>query len=324
MSAPTADELYRQGMATLPPWNYDGDDGDERFVAGVAVLREAAEAGSLDAADYLADGGEDDDERMRWCRLLAEMGEFSPLTSHLTDSERATIGVAVLAAARAGEAWAMVALADVYGMGMENGDGIDVATLDGSYGWMPGVADPAAEARRWAELASAAGFGPAHLWLADALQEDDAPRALDLVKAGLPWQPLHPVVRRRAERLLVELMDELEVDTAQRIAERERLAAAGDSGAMVWLADRFVDGSDGVVADPARARSMYAQAAAAGEVDALRELGRMCEEGLGGPVDLVAAKEHYEQAAEFGADRFARTRLVERWGLDWYAVAPDE
>lgn len=299
MTTASADELFRQGMGLLPPWNDDGDDADERFAAGVAVIRQAAEAGSLDAADYMAHGGDGDDERLRWSRLLAAMGETGPLTSHLTDGDRASIGVAVLAAARAGEAWAMLALSDVYGMGMENGDGVNVATLDGSYGWMPGVPDPDAEARRWLELAVAAGFGPAHLQLAGEVRDDEPARALDLVTAGLACEPLHPLVRRRAERLQAELLEELGLDTEEDMADIE-------------------------ATDPVRARALYAQAAAEADVDALRELGRMCEEGIGGPVDLEAAKEHYEQAAELGADPYARTRLVERWGLDWYAVGPDE
>lgn len=299
MTTASADELFQQGMRLLPPWNYEGDDRDERFAAGVSVIREAAEAGSLDAADYLAHGGADDDERMRWSRLLADMGETGPLTSHLTDSDRATMGALVLAAGRSGEAWAMLALSDVYGMGMENGDGVNVATLDGSYGWMPAVPDPDAEARRWLELAVAAGFGPAQLRLAGDVRAGEPARALELVEAGLASEPLHPLVRQRAERLRATLMDELGLSMEEDMADIE-------------------------ATDPVRARALYAQAAAEADVDALRELGRMCEEGIGGPVDLDAAKEHYEQAAEFGADHYARTRLVERWGLDWYAVGPDE
>lgn len=324
MSTPSADQLYRQGMDLLPGWNDEGPDADARFEAALVVITQAAEAGSLEGADYLAMGASTHAERMRWCRVLADTGDFGALTSHLTDGDRPEVGAEVLAAARAGEAWAMTALGYVYAMGMVNGDGVDMATVEGSYGWLPAVADPAAEARRWTELAAATGFVPARMRMLDRFGLDTAAEALAEVQVVLADPRLHPAIRDRAEARLTELLEIVGADPADQVAEHERQAADGNPAAMVWLADRLVAGAPGVVTDPARARGLYAQAADAGEVAAMRELGRMCEEGLGGPVDLEAARSHYEQAAELGADRFARTRLVERWGLGWYALGPDE
>jgi TPR repeat protein len=64
---------------------------------------------------------------------------------------------------------------------------------------------------------------------------------------------------------------------------------------------------------------MFEQAAAAGAVDGLRELGRMCEKGIAGPVDTARARALYEEAAELFGDAFSRDRLVSAFGLTWYA-----
>ncbi|HMV67626.1 MAG TPA: hypothetical protein PKA64_12310, partial [Myxococcota bacterium] len=104
---------------------------------------------------------------------------------------------------------------------------------------------------------------------------------------------------------LAELMARLRAVARREAVERPAELRAGD-----------------LCLDPASARSWYERAAAAGSVEACRELGRMCEEGIGGAVDEDRARALYEQAAELGGDVYARRRLVERFGLSWYG-GPD-
>lgn len=81
-------------------------------------------------------------------------------------------------------------------------------------------------------------------------------------------------------------------------------------GRWRW-AQQATEAGDVRVVDRVGARALHERAVFGGDVDGLRELGRMCEEGLGGPVDRDRARALYESAAEVGADPFERRRLAE-------------
>lgn len=311
------DELLAAGRARLPAWGDDGPDADARYAEAVALITRAAEAGHQDAIEQLADGlgGA---QALDWAIVLAKAGDVGPLVSILTDSDwpAERLG-AVLVAARGGAPWAQLAVGEVYGLGMRDAQGL-VAERDGGWGWLPGVAHPAAEARAWLERAAAAGWAAAALGLAFDLERADPGRALAHLRAAMrPDAQLTTKQRRMIPRLLAGLLARSGAPLAECFAAYEALAAAGDADALTWLADHHARG-DGVPADMARARALYEAAAAAGHPGASRELGRIFEEGRGVPVDDARAQALYAQAAELGNDTFARERLAEKYGLVWY------
>lgn len=314
--------LFQAGRQRLPSWQDKAPRKAQRRAEAIALLRRAAEAGHEAALDLVA--GVDSERGFEWAVIAAKRGEPRHLTSRMTMEEHAADGLAVLEAARAGEPWAMFAVGLVYGMGMEDTEtGELVATRDGAWGWLPGVADPEAESVRWIARAADAGSAEAALALATDLHRADDPHAALHRARQAAAGSLSPKRRARAAALIARLLDELEAPMAERLALYEQLAEAGDDDALVWLGERYRDG-DGVARDVTRARALFERAAALASVDGLRELGRMCEAGIGGPADELRARECYEQAAELGADPFSRDRLATRFGLTWYARAADE
>lgn len=311
--------LFREARATMPAWNED-DPGDLRYERALLLLREAGEAGHLGAMELLAEG-QDPERTLEWATRLARLGLCKPLVSALTDTDHPpALGLGVLAAADAGEAWAMLAVGMVYGMGMADGAGVLIATRDGGFGWMRGVADPKATARAWAERAAGLGFGPAQLWLALEDRRRAPAEALRRLREALAAPvPLAAPDRALARRLLPELLDDAGAGPDEQLRLRRELAADGDAEALCWLALRH-QGGEGVPKDLAEARRLFEAAALAGSVDGWRELGKMREKGQGGPRDDDGARAAYEQAAELGADRHARGRLVKKWGLSWYGT----
>lgn len=316
----TADALFRQGFSMLPRWGDDGPDADRRHAAALEVITRAAEAGSVEAMEHLAGAAETPEARFSWAVAAAKPGEYGELATLCTNGDNPPwCGERLLEAARAGEPWAALALAAVYGAGLEDAEGVLVATVDGAWGWLPGVADPEAEARAWRERAAAGGDARAHLALALEGRFDAPDRALASARAAIAAGGLLPKALRRAGTLLVELLDRVEAPLPERIAAREGLAEGGHAESAAWLGDHHRRG-EGVPADLARARAWYERAAAAGDVDGLRELGKLCETGKGGPKDLERARALYEQAAELGGDAYARRRLVKKFGLAWYGT----
>lgn len=309
--------LFRQGRAALPSWGED-DPGDERRTRALALVRRAAEAGHDEALEFMATmlGGV---EAEPWLLKLAQKGDAGPLVSALTDSDHSpALGLGVLAAARAGQPWAMVAVGRVYGMGMAHPDGRLVATEEGAWGWLPGVRDPAGEGWSWLERAAATGWGPAHLVLGSRLRPIHPTRALHhlrLALTGKDWLP--PKERAWARGVVPALLAATGAPFEAQLQARRELAEAGDADALAWLAARYGAG-DGVARDPVEARRLWEAAARAGSVDGWRELGKMLEKGLGGPRDDEGARAAYEQAAELGADGHSRRRLAKKWGLTWY------
>ncbi len=75
--------------------------------------------------------------------------------------------------------------------------------------------------------------------------------------------------------------------------------SATDPQALFTLASRLERG-EGVAANPERARALYAEAAAAGNVMAMHNLAVMAFEGAGGPRDPALAASWFEKAAEHG------------------------
>lgn len=318
LGALTPDERFRQAYHRLPGWKDNGPDRQERYAAAMASIREAAAAGSLEACGHLASAEEDVEGRWRWALQAAEAGDVRAMSGLVTDDDGPEVGGRVLAAAKAGVAWAQLVLASVYGNGMEDtATGVTVATQDGGYGWLPGVPDPEAEAVRWRDAAIAQGFAPAWLDQAHDQKVEDPEAAYRSVSQALAGE-LVPRLRKQAEMLAAKLADALDLASPAEVARRRALADGGDGASLSWLGDRLRRGDDGPVDLPG-ARALYERAVAEADVDGLRELGRMCEEGLGGPVDRDRARALYESAAELGADPFARQRLAEGWGLAWYA-----
>jgi TPR repeat protein len=319
----SAEAAFQEAQRIRPRWNEKAPDLDARRDRAQALFVQAAEAGHLGALRELADAGP---EGFPFAVTLAKRGETNPLVSALTSGDHdVEVYRGVLAAARAGEPWAQLAVAGVYDLGMADArTGVLVATLPDGFGWLPAAADPEAEARVWVERARAAGWAPAHLFLAFADRFDAPDRALESLKAALASaDDLTPEARARGRKLLPRLLDDLDAAWPERIAAWRVLADDDDGEALAWLGDRYRLG-DGVEGDVAAARALYERAAAAADVDGCRELARMCEAGVAGPVDEDRARALYEQAAELGADAFSRDRLAGKYGLTWYARGPDE
>lgn len=318
----TPEALFDEARRIQPRWNETGPDVDARHDRAHALMVRAAEAGHLPALEALADGGAG---CFPWAVRLARRGDVGPLVSALTSGDHPVeLAREVLDAAESDEPWAQLAVAAVYALGMVHvPTGVLIATQPDGFGWLPAVPDPPAEARRRSNRALATGWAPAALRLAFADRLDDPARALaSLMVALADSASLLPKDRNRAKALLPLLLEASGADPARTLEVRRTLAAAGDAASQAWLGDRYRRG-EGVPVDPAAARALYESAAGAGDVDACRELGHMCETGEGGPIDEARARALYERAAELGADAFARDRLVEKFGLTWYARTPE-
>lgn len=314
-----AEALFVEGRAAMPSWG-EPDPGDVRLQRALGLLREAATLGHLGAMEMLAHGSEGE-RPGEWSLALARRGDTGPLVSNLVNADfPPSFGLGVLAAARAGEPWAMLAVGRVYGMGMRYADsGIAVATQDGGWGWLPGVPDPDAEAAVWTGRARDTGWAPAVLHAAGERRLDDPAAAYALVCEALRGATaLVPKDLAYARRLCAELADRVGVPIADRIALWSGLAEAGDVDAMARLGDCRRKGEGGPK-DLVAARAWYARAAAGGSVAGCRELGKMLEKGQGGPRDEAGAIAQYQSAAELGADRYSRERLAKRFGQEWYA-----
>lgn len=317
-----AEQLFKEGLALLPTWGAPEDPA--ATAQGLAMIRQAAQAGYVPAMVALANG-RDRGAGFAWAVKAAQRGDASALQSALTNRDWPVEGpLGVLAAAQAGEPWAQLAVSRVYTMGMRYRDGTLVATLPLGFGWLPGVPDPDAEGHRLLEAAAEAGWPPALLYLAIALEQSDPPRALELAaRANATWGDLADRDRAFGRSLYLRLLDRTEAPMATRLEAYGALAAAGDMAAQTWLAERYRRG-DGVPKDLARARALYEPAADAGEVVACRELAKLLEKGGGGPADRARAQALYEEAAELGADRYSRKRLATAFGLSWYATGGPE
>lgn len=78
---------------------------------------------------------------------------------------------------------------------------------------------------------------------------------------------------------------------------------------------------DSVPRDPDRARALLERAAAVGHPESLNQLGTLITKGIGGPVDLKIAMDHYRSAAEKGLA--AAQMNMARMHLQHDGVAPD-
>lgn len=311
---------YEAAKRSLPRWNEEGPDVDTRYAHAVARITALAEAGYLPAIEDLA-GGQGGPRTFEWAIELAERGDVQALVMQLSSHDWPPEScLAVLERARGGTPWAALAIGELYGLGMADAATDElVCTKDGAFGFLPGVADPSKEARRWIQAAADARHAPAMLSLAFDLEDDDPEGALRLLRDALESAAqLPPISIRRAKNLLRRLLDAVDAPLEEQWSFHEGLAAEGDDESMTWLAERFRLG-EGTAQDLVEARRRYEHPAQLGNVDACRELGTMCELGHGGPVDLEKARALYERAAELGGDEFSRRRLVETFGLDWYA-----
>ncbi len=322
MSPEEAAALFQKGSQLLPAWNAPPDP--DRQAEARAVIEAAAHEGHVPAMDFLSIDG-DPMVAFEWACRTARKGHMSDLVSSLTSGDwPAETSILVWNAAHAEESWAQVVIGCVYRLGMQYEDGVLVATEANAYGWLPGVPDPDAEGLKWLERAALSGWPPALLWLAIALQTDDSLRALELItRAAGSYTTVIETVQASVRVVHMDLLERASAPLDQQIAAFRTYADGGDMDAMTWMADRYRLG-EGLQQDLIVARSLYVAAAEKGQLAACRELGLMFESGLGGPMDRERARHFFEQAAELGADPVARQRLVEGFGLDWYAPGPDE
>lgn len=309
-TSPDPEAQYIEARKILPAWGQP-DPGGGRRRRAINLLRKAAEAGHHGAMRMLADGL-DRKRAGEWSIRLAQRGECGSLVSALTDTDHPpALGLGVLAAARAGEPWAMLAVGRVYGLGMvDMSTNTPVASRDGAWGWLPGEPDPDAAGEAWVARAAEAGW-PAALMILATDERDPAVALRHLRAAMSRSDELGPRDLPRAARLEAKLLERLGAPMAEQLEVRMRLADAGDEEAMVWLAARYAAGE---APDLAAARALLERASGLGSVDACRELARLLE-----GEDLPRARELYEQAAELGGDAFSRDRLATRFGLSWYA-----
>lgn len=315
MAEPTAEELFEEARRIQPFWNDDGPDVAEREARSLELFRAAAKAGHVGAIEALADGL-DGENALDWAIALARAGEPRGLVSAITSQDYSVERTrAVLAEAEAGQPWAQLAVGLVYELGSRGSDGKYVMSKPDGYRFFPAAKDPYAVGREWKERAAAAGWAAAQLSLAYADRRDDPARALAHLRAALAdGGVLTPKQREHAGKVLPELLEATGASPEETLKARELVAKGGDPESMAWLGNYYRDAGD-----IDTAREWYERGVAKSDVDALRELGRMYEEGRGVAVDENRARELYEQAAELGADPFARDRLAEKFGLTWYA-----
>src|SRR5271163_683616 len=86
---------------------------------------------------------------------------------------------------------------------------------------------------------------------------------------------------------------------SQAISAWEQAAAAGNAQAMFNLGSLYQNGQ-GVVQDYHQAVQWYWKAASAGNTDAMTSLGSLCAQGKGVPRDYLIALVWYQNAADQG------------------------
>ncbi|KAI9020347.1 hypothetical protein DFJ74DRAFT_672909 [Hyaloraphidium curvatum] len=280
---------------------------------------DASEEGS-DYSDYGPLTVEQATPRFESAKAAARAGERGDLVSILTDSQYpAEFGKSVLADAKNGEPWAQVAVGAVYDLGMADREGTLVATKPESWGWLPGVEDPAAEGRAWMEKAAESGWAPAAIDFGLNLRFEEPDLGLVWLKKGLEKEgELSKKTAKMARKWVARLLEDADAPWEEQFAVRTQLADGGDEESVKWFGDRYRLG-EGVEADLEKAKELYEKAAGAGSPGASTELAKMLED-----VDDARAKELYEFAAEMAGDRYARTRLADKYGEEFYRVGEDE
>ncbi|WP_375257050.1 tetratricopeptide repeat protein [Citreimonas sp.] len=169
-----------------------------------------------------------------------------------------------------------------------------------------GVAPDGEAALRWLRRAAEGGHVPAQVSLGLTLD------GMKRTGEALDWY------RRAAESgavLAQRLLgmrylqgDGVAPDADEGLRWLQAAAAAGDAGAMSNLGWAFATGT-GVAQDYAQARDWYGRATRAGLGRAAVALGRLTEEGLGGPADARAAVALYRGALEGDSGALAAQAL---------------
>jgi TonB family protein len=156
-----------------------------------------------------------------------------------------------------------------------------------------------AEAARWIEGAAERNSPSAQVILGqmllrgDGVTKNEAEGEAWLRKAAEQDYP-------RGQIQLAQWLLHREAMDAGTVAMLERAVARDDAQARVLLGICYERGA-GVAQDYARARELYAKAAASGYDAGRRALANMYDKGLGVPEDKVAAKALLRQAASAGA-----------------------
>ena len=97
-----------------------------------------------------------------------------------------------------------------------------------------------------------------------------------------------------------QVRSDVEAGTPGAVGRLTALAEAGHAPAMLYLAQLYDEGSAGLPRNPAEARRLTGQAAEAGDVKAMHNLGVYLFRGEGGAQDLVGAAQWYRKAAAAG------------------------
>ena len=97
-----------------------------------------------------------------------------------------------------------------------------------------------------------------------------------------------------------QVRGDVEAGTPGALGRLTALAEAGHAQAMLYLAQLYDEGSAGLPRNPAEARRLTGQAAEAGDVKAMHNLGVYLFRGEGGAQDLVGAAQWFRKAAAAG------------------------
>jgi TPR repeat protein len=100
--------------------------------------------------------------------------------------------------------------------------------------------------------------------------------------------------------LLLARNQEPEARVKEGVAWVEKAAAKGDGDAQYFLGDVHYFGRFGHPVDHPKARTLYEQALAQGNIKALNSLGVMFKYGIAGPKDIAKASELFRTGAELG------------------------
>ncbi|RZL64565.1 MAG: sel1 repeat family protein [Variovorax sp.] len=139
---------------------------------------------------------------------------------------------------------------------------------------------------------------------------------------GRPWPPALPAAQGNDPWAAPAppLPAGIDIDTVTAAPAPEPLVDDDTPAALNAQAMRLLKG-DGVPRDPDQARALWERAAAQGHAESLNQLGTLIAKGIGGPVSLTAAMDHYRSAAEKGLA--AAQMNMARMHLQYDGVAPD-
>ena len=184
-------------------------------------------------------------------------------------------------AAKAGQASAMLDLAEFYGRGL-------------------GVRQNFTERLHWFQKAAEAG-DPRGIFLAAICQETGMGTAADPEKARAGFQKAADLGLPEAHLKLAEvLLAGPEADPVQAAIHLEKALAGGLSVAANILGRLYLEGAGDLAADSGKARQALMRGAELLDPEAMKNLGVLFRQGLDGPADPAQALKWFLAAREAG------------------------